>query len=110
MNNTIRVLVCQVGEAPFVKEIEDTLEAKQELVGGWIEMCCPPSHDDDAVIICNEEGKINRLPMNRFVTLEDGTVYDVICGDFFIVDAPVESENFRSLSDEQIEKYTKMYQ
>ena len=34
-------------------------------------------------------------------------LYDVICGTFFIVNAP--GEDFESLTDEQIQKYIEMY-
>ena len=105
----LKVLLVRVGEEPKVVEIEDTLEAKQKLVGGYIEMCSPPLHDDSAVIICNEEGKLLGLKPNAYLVNRDGDVYDVVCGDFFIVDAPLDSEDFKSLSDEQIEKYTNMY-
>ena len=105
----IRVLLKKVGEEPQVIEIEDTLEAKQELVGGYIEMACPPIHDDTAVIICNEEGKLLGLKPNVYLLTESGIPYDVVCGDFLIVDAPLESDDFGGLSDEQIAKYTQFY-
>ena len=34
---------------------------------------------------------------------------DIIAGIFFICDAPITSETFQSLSDEQIKKYDKMF-
>ena len=34
---------------------------------------------------------------------------DIIAGTFFICDAPITSETFQSLSDEQIKKYDKMF-
>ena len=109
MEKVIKVVLCKVGEAPRMVEIENTLEAKQELVGGWIEMACPPIHDDDAVVICNEEGKLLKLPPNRFLRLANGMPYDVICGDFFIIRAPADSDVFEGLTDEQVEKYIDFY-
>lgn len=47
--NQLRVLYKKVGYAPEVKVIEDTLEAKQELVDGLIEVV----PYEDALIICN---------------------------------------------------------
>lgn len=105
----LKVLVIEPNEAPRVEQIEDTLEAKQKLVGGLIEMVTPPKHQDDAVIICNEEGKLTGLPFNRPICLEDGTPYDVIAGTFFLCRAPWDSEDFESLSDLQIEAYSRMY-
>ncbi len=105
----LRVLVVKPNEAPSVEMIEDTLAAKQDVVGGYIEMTTPPMHGDDAVIICNEEGKILGLPFNRVLTLENGIPYDVIAGTFFIIRAPQDSDDFESLTDEQIESYSRMY-
>ena len=106
---TIKVLFIEPLEAPKVIEIEDTLEAKQKLVDGWIEMVCPPNHKDDAVLICNEEGKLLNLPWNRPLTMENGKMYDVICGSFLVVRAPEDSDGFESLTDEQIKRYSNLY-
>lgn len=106
----IRCIICEPGEEPEVIYIPDTLETKQRIVGGLIEMACPPYHKDTAVIICNEEGKmLEGFEPNRGIRDENGNVYDVIFGTFLIVDAPVDSEDFGSLSDEQVEAYTEMY-
>jgi hypothetical protein len=105
----IKVLLVKVGEEPKVVEIENTLEAKQKIVGGYIEMAQPPIHGDSAVIICNEEGKLMGLKPNRYLLDRNGVPYDVVCGDFIIVDAPFDSDDFGGLSDEQIEKYMALY-
>ena len=76
-------------------EIENTLEAKQQLVGGLIEVV----EYEDALLICNEEGKLmNYLPNVLFD-------YDYIAGDFFIVGDDFENGDFKSLTKDQIEKY-----
>ena len=106
---TLRTLIVEPGMAPRVAEIEDTLEAKQKVVGGLIEPVFPPSHKDDVCLIVNEEGKLYGLPWNRAIRLEDGTVYDIIAGTFLILRAPEDSEDFESLTDEQIDIYTQMY-
>ena len=49
------------------------------------------------------------LPLNRPIQDERGKVVDIIAGDFFLCRAPVESENFESLSEEQVEKYKKRF-
>ena len=41
---------------------------------------------------------------------EDGNVYVIICGAFFLCSAPPDSENFESLTEEQMERYTKLFQ
>lgn len=106
---TLRTLIVEPGMAPRVADIEDTLQAKQEAVGGLIEMVAPPIHTDDAVLIVNEEGKLIGLPFNRLIRLADGTPLDVVAGTFLILRAPEDSEDFNSLTDKQIEIYSQMY-
>lgn len=105
----MKVLIIEPGQAPKPVEIENSLEAEQAVVGGLIEVVSPPNHPDDAVLICNEEGKLLNLEMNRMICLEDGTPYDIICGPLIICRAPVDSDEFEGLTDSQIETYSKMY-
>ena len=89
-------------ELPEEIEIENTLEAKQQLVGGLIEVSYL-LNDDEVCIICNEEGKIMNLPLNRLIGP------DIIAGPFLIVGDDYENGDFKSLTEEQITKYTKMF-
>lgn len=59
LEKRIKCLLVEPYELPEEIEIDNTLESKQELVGGWIEQAFLPK-DDSVVLICNEEGKINR--------------------------------------------------
>jgi len=104
----ITILMIRAGECPQEMTIENTLEAKQKLVGGYIEMYYLPT-DDDAVIICNEEGKINGLPLNRGIFDEKKRLVEIIAGDFFLCNAPRDSEDFTSLSPKQIEKFSEQF-
>lgn len=79
--NKIKVLVVEPNKAPYVKEIDNTLEAKQEIVGGLIEQLISPK--DDVAIILNEEGKLHNLPMNRALYGPDKQPIDIIRGTFF---------------------------
>ena len=89
----LRILFKEVGKKPKVMEIEDTLEAKQNLVGGLIEVV---SYKDDMVLICNEEGKVYNMPENlRFPN-------DSIMGNCFVVGDDWENAGFKSLNVEQI--------
>ena len=90
------VLVEPNKEARIVK-IDNTLKAMQKTVGGYIEAVYP--YDDNVAIVCNEEGKIAGLPLNRALKDADGKVYDVIAGTFFI--AGLTEDNFGSLTEEQ---------
>ena len=96
----MKVLMVEPGKAPYETEIEGGLESLQKAVGGSIQAVYP--YDDPVALICNEEGKLLGLPLNRALRDEDGEIYDAIAGTFFICGAPADSENFTSLTDEQV--------
>lgn len=93
----LKVLYKKVGGPLEVKLIDDTLEAKQELVGGLIEVV----PYEDALIICNEEGKLLNYPPNLVFD------YDYIAGDLFVIGDDYENACFKSLTDKQIDFYKK---
>lgn len=103
MNEKITVLLVEPGKYPKPIEIEDTLEAMQEVVGGDIEEYMP--FDDEVAIICNEEGKMNGSELNRAVYSKDKQILDVIAGKFFVAYAPFESESFLSMPKDLMKKY-----
>ena len=94
----LKVIFKEVGKDPVVMEIEDTLEAKQKLVGGLIEIV---PYKDDLLLICNEEGKITNLKPNLQFD------YDYIAGNCFIVGDDYENSGFKSIEDSQIEDVKK---
>lgn len=101
----MKILVCEPDRQPYPKDIPQTLEAEQEIVGGMMEAFCFEPNGD-ALIICNEEGKIFGLPPNRVVNGE------MLVGTFFVVgDGENEygERDFCSLTDEQIGKYTEQF-
>lgn len=106
-DGVLRVLIVRPGKHPEAAEIEDSLEAMQETVGGCIEEYMP--FDDDVAIICNEEGKLLGLPPNRGIFSGQGELMDIIMGDFFIAYAPCDSERFQSLPKKLEEKYKDMF-
>ena len=65
--------------------------------------------EDEVALICNDEGKLLGMPPSRAIRTDDGQVVDVIAGPFFIAYAPIESENFLSMSDELREKYLEKF-
>lgn len=60
--NTVRVVVANPGDEPVVREIENTLEALQSAVGGYIEAL---SFNELTVYVA-EEGRMRGMPFNRF--------------------------------------------
>ena len=105
----MKILVIEPMKEPYVKEIESGIESMQKIVGGLIQAIYPFDHPEIA-LICNEEGKLNRLPLNRALFDENGKIVDIVAGKFFLCSAPSDSENFESLNDEQIEKYKKRFE
>ena len=91
----------------MVCEIEPTLRAMQEVVGGYIEALYP--FEESVALVCNEEGKLIGLPLNRALRDEDGRIYDVVAGTFFLCAAPSDSDEFTSLSDAEITHYTDLF-
>ena len=68
----ISVLLVEPNKYPKMIEIDETLEAMQEVVGGDIEEYMP--FEDEVAIVCHEEGKLIGLPPNRAVYAEPETV------------------------------------
>lgn len=100
----MKVIIVEPFTNPYVKEIDHTLEAMQKIVGGYIEAVYP-FDDPDVALVCNEEGKINGLMPNRFLLNRNNGICDYICGDFFLCYAPADSENFKSMPENLIQKY-----
>lgn len=102
MQRKLKCLIVEPNELPKEIEIDNTLKAKQDLVGGSIEYVSR-EHYPDVILICNEEGKLIGLPYNRYIG------QDIIAGPFIIVGDDPEIGEDRSLTDEQIKKYQKVF-
>ena len=94
----MRVVVVEPKKKPMVQDIDAGLESMQKVVGGSIQAIYP--FDEPVALICNEEGKLLNLPLNRALRDENGAVYDIISGTFFLCAAPPDSDRFESLSDQ----------
>lgn len=103
----MRVLVVAPERKPEVREIEASLKAMQEIVGGLIQPIYP--FEEPVALICNDEGKMINLPMNRGLRDKNGQIYDIVSGTFFLCGAPADSDHFTSLTPEQIERYEKRF-
>lgn len=103
----MKVLVVEVGRQPMVQEIDGSLRSMQEIVGGYIQPVYP--WREEVALVCNEEGKINGMALNRPLLDDRGQLVDIIAGTFFICSAPIDSESFQSLTDEQIERYSRLF-
>ena len=56
-----------------------------------------------------QKAKLEGLPLNRALRDENGNIYDIIAGTFFLCGAPPDSEDFTSLTDEQLAHYTNRF-
>lgn len=102
----INVLICEPMTAPYMKEIDSSLESLQATVGGGLIQAIYP-FEDQVALVCNEEGKINGLTLNRAVYGNNGEMLDIIAGTFFITG--LAEDSFGSLSPELAEKYSDMF-
>ena len=88
----MRVIRKRPDQVPQIVDVENTLEALQFEVDGWIETV---TFAEDACVICNEEGRIQGLPFNLELM---GILF---FGTILIVG--VDGENFTDLSDAGVE-------
>lgn len=93
MKDKIRVLYKPAGAPMELREIPNTLQACQELVGGYIE---PVSIFSDALLVANEEGLILGLPENPFLGYR-------FCGDWFL--CGVDGEEFTDVPDALVREW-----
>lgn len=66
----MKAIIVEPDARPRVADIQSDLESLQEIVAGNIQVVYP--FDDPVGIICNDEGKILGLPLNRALRDENG--------------------------------------
>ena len=101
-DSTISVLVVEPGKEPYAKEIDSGLESLQHEVGGYIQAVYP--FEEPVAIVCNEEAKLEGLPLNRALRDEDGDIYDIVAGTFMVVG--LTDDSFGSLTPELMQQFT----
>lgn len=97
----MRLLYVRNGEEPEVIDVPHRLDALQALVGGRIEVVEP--FVDEAILVCNEEGRNWGLPVNRVINERMD-----ICGNFFICGH--NEDGLCSIPESLIPKYTSIFQ
>lgn len=102
MAEKMKVLVKEPGKPAEVREIENTLEACQKIVDGWIEVVRIATN---VAIVVNEEGKINGMKPNFIFR------GDLICGPAFFcgITSGDDGEEFRGLDDDEIHAVEFLY-
>ena len=103
----MKVIIVEPKKTPMVQEIDSSLESMQKIVGGSIQAVYP--FDEPVALICNEEGKLLNLPLNRALRDDKGNVYNIISGTFFVCAAPPNSDHFAGLTDQQVKTYMERF-
>lgn len=101
----IKVIILEPNKEAYLGEIENDLSGMQQVVGGYIQAIYP--FEEEVALVCNEEGKINGMPLNRALFDENSKVYDIIAGTAFLCDCS--TDNFKSLSKKHQEKFLAMF-
>jgi len=94
----IKVIIAEPGKLAYEAQIGSDLKSMQKLVGGFIEAIY--LFEDPVALICNEDGKRKKLPLNRSVRGTIKPLWDIIVGTFFF--CGIDGENFCSLSPEHL--------
>lgn len=105
MEEKIKVIKVEPKKEPEVVMLNNEYKDLSAAVGGLIQMVYP--YSDKVGLMLNDEGKLLGMEPNRSLKDEDGNIYDVIAGTFYVVG--LDEENFGSLSEELIEKYIKKF-
>ena len=101
MEDKLTVVKVEPRKVPEVVMIGSSLEELQKAVDGHIEVVYP--YEDQVGLLMNEEGKLRGMELNRALRDENGQIYDIIAGTFFVVG--LGEDDFCSLTDEQIKTY-----
>lgn len=101
----MRIIVVEPQMKSTIRHINGSLASMQNIVGGTIQAMYP--YDDAVALVANDEGKVLGLPMNRALRDDDGNVYDIVCGTFFI--CGLSEDSFISLTDAQLHRFIQMY-
>lgn len=111
-HETMDVVILEPGKKARIGKVGKELEDMQRFVGGYIEAIYP--FTEEVAIVCNEEGKIDGLPLNRALYFdiadksEPHEIYDIIAGKAFI--CGLGESTFESLSKEDLQRFQKMFE
>ena len=101
----MNVLMVEPGKVPYETEIGSDLASLQAAVGGDIQAVYP--YEEPVALICNEEGKLMDLPLNRALRDEDGEIYDIVAGKFFLVG--LGEDSFTDIAPEYATKFAEQF-
>ena len=97
----MRVVVVEPKKKPMVQDVGSDLDSMLKIVGGPIEAVYP--FEEPVAIVCNEEGKMNGLPLNRALRDDSGEIYDIVAGTFLVTG--LTEDSFGSLSPDLLRQF-----
>ena len=101
----IKVLLVEPMMVPRLVEIDHDLDTMQKLVGGTI--ACTYPWEDLVGLVHADDGIALGYPLNRMLRDENGEVYDIVPGTFFM--CGLTSNDFGSISDELAAKFSELF-
>lgn len=69
----MKVLMVEPGKVPYETDLASDLKSLQKAVGGTIECVYP--YTEPVGLVCNDEGKLLGLPLNRAVYNDNGQAH-----------------------------------
>lgn len=106
--NDFKAIKCAPGENAEIVTLNEKLENLQEAVGGYVEPVYP-FPDPHIMILCNEEGKLEGLPISRPLLDDKNNIYDLIAGTCYIVKCSNDGQNYIDMTKAQYEYYGNMF-
>ena len=103
----MRILLVEPGKKPVLKEIDGSLKSMQKIVGGTIQVLYP--FEEPVALVCNDEGKLLGLPLNRALQDQNGHIFDIIVGTFFLCRAPADSDSLEGLTKEETRVFQRRF-
>lgn len=101
----MKILLVEPMNVPRLIEINHDLDTMQKLVGGTI--ACTYPWEDLVGLVHADDGIALGYPPNRMLRDENGEVYDIVPGTFFI--CGLTSNDFGSISDELAAKFSELF-
>lgn len=103
----VKILVIESGQYPYIiSDFKNELSEYQKMVGGLIS--CVDLFDGTTTV-CNDEGKLMGLPLNRSIRNDEGKLIDIFAGTLVFVGVDYATGEFKSLTDEQIQEIKDVY-
>jgi len=97
---TIRIVVAEPGKPAEIREVEDSLDTYQALVGGGYIEILPGAFLGSYDVVINDSGLLEELPPNRLMPMEhpDGIAAYAVVGPLFVTQAGSDGD-WLSLTD-----------